>query len=153
MPSWGSSETYKDAFFYGSNNWCNTQIDDLWVDSEGKKTKKDPCPSGWRIPTYDELNALAKNYSWSTKDNQNGYYFVGEYTYIDGLPQVFFPAAGYHSYYYGSAANRCRLGYYWSSSPSPYSSYNASLLNFSSGDADMSYNSRADGYSVRCVQE
>ena len=151
MPSWGSSETYKDAFFYGSYNWCNTQIDDLWLDSEGKKTKKDPCPTGWRVPTYDELRTLSKNYSWSTKDNQSGSYFVGEYTYIEGLPQVFFPAAGYRIYYFGDAYGRGDDGYYWSSRPNDYGgSY---YLYFGSGSADMSNYSNALGSSVRCVQE
>ena len=150
MPSWGSSETYKDAFFYGSYNWCNQQIDDLWVDGEGKKTKKDPCPTGWRVPTYDELSALRKNYSWSAKDNQSDFYFVGEYTYIDGLPQVFFPAAGRRYYDYGSADRRGHYGYYWSSSPSSNRAY---YLFFSDGRADMNNGGiRASGYSVRCVQ-
>jgi uncharacterized protein (TIGR02145 family) len=150
MPSWGSSETYKDAFFYGSYNWCNTQIDDLWLDSEGKKTKKDPCPTGWRVPTYDELRTLSKNYSWSTKDNQSGSYFVGEYTYIEGLPQVFFPAAGYRIYYFGDAYGRGDDGYYWSSRPYRNSAY---YLYFRNGDADMNFDYRAYGYSVRCVQD
>lgn len=152
MPSWGSSETYKDAFFYGSDDWCNQQIDDLWVDSEGMKTKKDPCPTGWRVPTYDELYALSKNYSWSTKDTLSGSYFVGEYTYIDGLPQVFFPAAGCRYYSSGGKADRRgNYGRYWSSSPDGGGAYH---LNFYDGDAYMfSYSfGRADGYSVRCVQ-
>lgn len=148
MPSWGSSETYKDAFFYGPVDWCNQQIDDLWMDGEGKKTKKDPCPTGWRVPTYDELHALSKNYSWSTKDNQIGSYFVGEYTYIEGLPQVFFPAAGYRDYDV-DAYYRGYDGFYWSSRPSGAS---AGSLRFDSSDVYMFNHNRANGYSVRCVQ-
>ena len=150
MPIWGSSETYKDAFFYGSGDWCNQQIDDLWVDGEGKKTKKDPCPSGWRVPTYDELSALRMNYSWSTKDTQSGSYFVGEYTYIGGLPQVFFPAAGSRNYYGGSAVDRDNGGNYWSSRPNGNYAYG---LGFSDGGTRMGNNDSANGYSVRCVQE
>jgi uncharacterized protein (TIGR02145 family) len=150
MPSWGSSETYKDAFFYGSSNWCNQEIDDLWVDSEGKKTKKDPCPSGWRVPTYDELIALRANYSWSTKDNQSGSYFVGEYTYIDGLPQVFFPAAGERNFSNGNAYDRGSFGRYWSSKPG---GYGACYLSFYDGDTNVSSTHCANGNSVRCVQE
>lgn len=154
IPSWGSSETYKDAFFYGSSDWCNPQIDHLWMDSEGKKTQNDPCPDGWRIPTYDELNALIKNYSWSTKDNQNGSYFVGEYTYIEGLPQVFFPAAGYRYHYDGDASNRDFDGLYWSSRPSYYDINYAYSLGFGRSGASMNYfyYHRALGHSVRCVQ-
>lgn len=152
MPSWGSSETYKDAFFYGSPDWCNTQIDDLWVDSEGNKTKKDPCPTGWRVPTYDELAVLSDNFSSLTtnSEGQNGCYFVGEYTYIDGLPQVFFPAAGFRGDY-GSAEQRGYNGYYWSSRPD--SGDFAYSLSFDNDNAYMIYSGRVGGYSVRCVQE
>ena len=153
MPSWGSSETYKDAFFYDPPDWCNTRIDDLWVDSEGYKTKKDPCPTGWRIPTDDELAVLGDNFSsWTTNsEGQNGYYFVGEYTYIDGLPQVFFPAAGSLDYGSGNAYHRGNSGYYWSSGPSGSRAYH---LYFSSvGASSKSSDYRAYGYSVRCVQE
>ncbi|MBQ7811334.1 MAG: Ig-like domain-containing protein [Bacteroidales bacterium] len=153
MPSWGSSDTYKDAFFYNSYDWCNTQIDDPWVDSEGKKTGKDPCPTGWRVPTYAELSALCKNYSWLTKDNHAGCYFVGEYTYIEGLPQVFFPAAG-HRDFDGFARYRGYGGQYWSSRPSSAGAYYASYLDFDSRGANMSsFCQRAYGDSVRCVQE
>ena len=151
MPSWGSLETYKDAFFYGSYDWCNQRLDDLWVDSEGKKTKKDPCPSGWRVPTLSELAVLSSNYSsWTTNDNQKGYYFVGEYTYIENLPQVFFPAAGYRNYDIGIACYRGDCGNYWSSSPD---GSGANYLRFNSGGVGMDNFSRAYGYSVRCVQE
>ena len=151
MPSWGSSETYKDAFFYGPSDWCNQQIDDLWMDGEGKKTKKDPCPIGWRVPTNDELRTLSKNYSWSTKDNQSGSYFVGEYTYIEGLPQVFFPAAGLRGYGDGDASGRGNYGYYWSSSPNGDRAYGLTFL--SSYTNMRSDYCRAYGYSVRCVQD
>jgi uncharacterized protein (TIGR02145 family) len=94
---------------------------------------------------------LRKNYSWSVKDNQSGSYFVGEYTYIDGLPQVFFPAAGGRNYYDGNAKSRGGSGYYWSSRPLNLYAY---YLTFYNGYADMSYSGRrAYGYSVRCVQE
>ena len=149
MPSWGSSDTYKDAFFYNPYDWCNPKIDDLWVDSEGNKTKKDPCPTGWRVPTYDELNALSKNCSLAIKDYQFGSYFVGEYTYTDGLPQVFFPQAGYRDEY-GVERWRDSEGKYWSSTPGvDYAIY----LDVSGSFADVYEGSRACGYSVRCVQE
>ena len=150
VPSRGSSETYKDAFFYGPGDWCNQQIDDLWMDGEGKKTKKDPCPIGWRVPTNDELRTLSKNYSWSTKDNQSGSYFVGEYTYIEGLPQVFFPAAGYRYCGGGGVDGRGSRGFYWSSRPGSYGAY---YVNFHRSYADMGYGDRSGGYSVRCVQD
>ena len=162
-PSLGSSDTYKDAFFKVDGlggDWCDTQIDDLWVDSEGNKTKKDPCPTGWRVPTYDELAVLCDNFSsWTTNsEGQNGYYFVGECTYIDGLPQVFFPAAGSRDYSVSDVYDRGYYGFYWSSRPDDYDAYSANTLyffggNFYGGGVDMSAFARAYGFSVRCVQE
>lgn len=149
MPSWGSSDTYKDAFFYNPYDWCNPKIDDLWVDSEGNKTKKDPCPTGWRVPTYDELNALSKNCSSAIKDYHGGSYFVGEYTYTDGLPQVFFPCAGYRDEY-GVERWRNSEGKYWSSTSGGDS---AIILDVCGSFAGVYGASRACGYSVRCVQE
>lgn len=157
MPSWGSSEAYKDAFFYSIlGDWCNTEIDDLWVDSDGKKTKKDPCPTGWRVPTYDELAVLSDNFSsWTTNsEGQNGCYFVGEYTYIEGLPQVFFPAAGAldgRGIDDGDVEYRGYGGYYWSSRPIGGCVYG--LLFFDRSAYMNSTWGRAFGRSVRCVQE
>lgn len=150
-PSWGSSADHSDEFFYGSSNWCNQQIDDLWADSNGKTTK-DPCPEGWRVPTRDELESLSANYSSLTTDasEHNGRYFTGEYTYMDGIAQIFLPAAGYRTSYNGDVDGRNRYGYYWSSTSC---SSSAEGFNFNSGNVIMFSGGRANGYSVRCVQE
>lgn len=150
-PSWGSSADYSDEFFYGLSNWCNQQIDDLWADSNGKTTK-DPCPEGWRVPTRDELESLSANYSaWTTDASEhNGRYLTGEYTYMEGVAQIFLPAAGYRDYYGGSFCNRGGYGNYWSSTS--YISY-ANYLLLVSGNVGVNSYSRAGGFSVRCVQE
>jgi uncharacterized protein (TIGR02145 family) len=114
------------------------------------KTEYDPCPKGWRVPTYAELDKLINNYSsWLTVDGQEGRYFTGDYTYLDNAPQVFFPAAGFRLYTAGDARDRGNSGLYWSSRP-----YNnlAYRLIFGSSNG-MGINSRAYGDSVRCVQE
>ena len=157
MPSVGKSEEYADVFFTASESpydWCKAPNDALWnsgTEEASVKTETDPCPTGWRVPTYGELDELSDNYSqWTTNaDGQNGYYFVGEYTYIEDIPQVFFPAAGYR-YYNGDAGPRGSLGYYWSSKP--YDTY-AYYLYFSGGNVTMISYDRAYGYSVRCVQD
>ncbi|MBO7764292.1 MAG: Ig-like domain-containing protein [Bacteroidales bacterium] len=151
-PSWGSSvDHHAFEFFYGSYDWCNQQIDDLWADSNGK-TANDPCPEGWRVPTADELESLSTNYSAWTKDalGHNGYYFTGEYTYMEGIPQVFLPTAGYRSYYTGNVNDRGEYGDYWSSTSHDS---NALYLFFRQGRVDMSNYYRGNGHSVRCVQE
>ena len=158
MPSVAQSGENKDKFYYASespNNWSKVQQDDLWnsgTESAPVKTKYDPCPEGWRVPTYGELDELDNNYSsWTTDDNgQSGRWFSGPNSYTATVPRVFLPAAGYRDYYDGSAANRGYYGGYWSSGP--YGT-GADRLGFRSSDVYIYIYYRAGGYSVRCVQE
>ena len=157
MPSVAQSEENSNKFYYNSvspNDWSKVQKDDLWnsgTESTPVKTKYDPCPEGWRVPTYAELYRLRNSCSsFMTVGGQEGRYFCGDYTYLDNAPQVFFPAAGYRRYSDGYARRRGYDGYYWSSRP--YSS-TAHYLYFCDGYTGMYDSSRrADGYSVRCVQ-
>ena len=153
----GQKENYSNTFFTASEypyDWMTPRNDNLWnsgTEEDPVKTKYDPCPEGWRVPTYAELDRLNNSYSsFMTVGDQKGRYFCGDYTYLDSAPQVFFPAAGSRSYDDGNADNRGNKGLYWSSMPS---SRNAHLLNFNSSSVSMSGTSRALGFSVRCVQE
>lgn len=136
-------------------DWLAPQEGDLWNDgTEGipVKTQYDPCPDGWRVPTYAELDALSDYYVYNSTNSagQKGNKFYGRYRQQDDAPSVFFPYAGYRNYS-GNAYDREGYGYYWSSRP--YGT-NAGYLYFnSSGYIGMYYDSRAYGYSVRCVQE
>ena len=116
------------------------------------KTEYDPCPTGWRVPTYAELDKLINNYSsWLTVDGQEGRYFTGDYTYLDNAPQVFFPAAGSRYSDVGRVYDRGYNGNYWSSRP--YSTGALSLY-VDRSNVYMGYSDgRAYGSSVRCVQE
>ena len=152
-------EKYSNTFFTNSSSpydWVSPQDDELWnsgTESAPVKTKYDPCPTGWRVPTYAELDGLSNNYSsWTTVDGQKGRYFTGDYTYLADAPQVFFPAAGHRGSNDGDAGQRGGNGNYWSSLPTITS--NAHFLDFSSMNTCMNFLvSRAVGHSVRCVQE
>ena len=157
----GQSENNKNVFYTCPDypyDWLYSQNDALWnsgTEESPVKTEYDPCPEGWRVPTYNELNELQQNYSnWTTNEvGQTGCWFSGPSTYSSEVAQVFFPAAGCRDYYYGNAGSRGNGGCYRSSSPSNYygGAYN---LGFSSGSARMDYDdARANGYSVRCVQD
>ena len=155
MPSVAQSEENKDKFYYvsSSSDWCSSQDNKSWnsgSESAPVKTEYDPCPEGWRVPTYAELDELSNNYSsMTTADNgQIGRWFSGPNSYTASVPQVFFPAAGYR-YGDGSALPRGSRGGYWSSRPS--GAYACGLY-FDGSSVDMGDNSRATGYSVRCVQ-
>ena len=117
------------------------------------KTEYDPCPEGWRVPTYAELSELCGNRSsWTENDlGQSGYWFSGPSSYSSEAAQVFFPAAGFHYCINGAAHVRGYLGYYWSSSPD----YDLGTYSLHFGDSytAIERNFRAQGYSIRCVQE
>ncbi|MBO7321568.1 MAG: Ig-like domain-containing protein [Bacteroidales bacterium] len=160
MPSVGKSEESTDVFFTASESpydWCKVPNGALWnsgTEEAPVKTDTDPCPAGWRVPTYEELSKLNQNSLWATNDEgQKGRFFCGEYTFIEGAPSVFFPAAGKRDCSDGGAGYRGLRGHYWSSRPNNLSAYYASPLFFHDGWAIMTYYTRADGFSVRCVQE
>ena len=157
----GQDASMADYFFTGYG-WIETPDYPMWnsgTEDSPVKTVNDPCPNGWRVPTYGELNALQTEYSeWTSKDNQIGLYFRGaSVTVYDTAPlvkdkvQVFFPAAGFLGIICNASGrgNDSYDGHYWSSKPSSYDG--AYGLSFG-GSADMIGYSQACGCSVRCVQ-
>jgi uncharacterized protein (TIGR02145 family) len=133
--------------------WNNTIAPDgTWGTSDPWKTKTtyDPCPAGWRVPTSAELTALlGGNLSPSlvSYNSQFGAWFNG--TNNPGTTGVFLPAAGDRGSY-GSAYSRGEDGYYWSSTPNNDYAY---YLYFFFGFAEVNFNHRAYGLSVRCVRD
>ena len=156
----GQHESKSNVFFTSTEelnyDWLYPQDSKLWdsgPESAPVKTEYDPCPEGWRVHTYAELAELNNNYSsWTTDDKgQSGRWFSGPNSYTATGPRVFFPAAGFRNCLGGSAGNRGYRGYYWSSRP--YST-DAHILTFHSSNVGMSGSGRrANGFSVRCVQE
>jgi len=121
-----------------------------------------PCPAGWRVPTYDELNALlggakksdlgglqTDTRTGSSTYNMSGLFFDGTTT-PKPTNGVFLPAAGNRGSSSGNTYDRGSGGYYWSSA---VDGNKARYLKFGSSSAYMGSNYRANGYSVRCVQE
>ena len=150
----GNHKSKADVFYNVTKDWVDPQNSTLWnsgTEDDPVKTEYDPCPEGWRVPTYAELNALKANQSsWTTNDGQNGYWFSGSASYSESVSCVFFPAAGYRYYSDGYAYERGNYGRYWSSRP--YSNDAAYLLHFYSGGVGILSYARAFGFSVRCVQ-
>jgi uncharacterized protein (TIGR02145 family) len=154
----GQSKDNENKFYYNSSSpwdWCDTPYDNLWnsgTEDNPVKTEYDPCPSGWRVPTYAELEGLIENYSsWTTdKNGQSGYWFSGASSYTETVPQVFFPAVGALHHLDGRTTSRGTYGGYWSSCPdgtlSKYLTFLSNIL------VSPSSYERACGNSVRCVQ-
>ena len=106
--------------------------------------------TGWRMPTYDELNELKNNctVTWTTQNGVNGRLFTGP-----NGNSIFLPAAGYRndSVLYNAGSS----GYYWSSSLYTGGPYLARDLSFGSDGYDMGDCGRHCGQSVRpvCVSQ
>ena len=158
----GQSENQAGKFYTASSkpsDWLSSSDDLLWnsgTEDNPKKTAYDPCPEGWRIPTYAELESLGSNMSSLTTENGIfGCWFTGSQAYSTSVPRVFLPLAG-HRTNSGEAKERCRDGYYWSSGTrynSAYKLYYAYELVVYDGSVQMFDHYRSYGNSVRCVLE
>ena len=158
----GQSSDNASKFYYGLDNpydWLDYQNDNLWnsgTEALPVKTEYDPCPSGWRVPTDAELEALVQNFSDMTSNaaGQYGYWFSGDVPYSEQAQSVFFPAAGYRDRDGADGYSRGRglYGEYWSSCPYTHI-YHSGELSFSGGGVNVSSYYRAGGCAVRCVKE
>jgi len=125
-------------------DWRTPQDDNLWGVA---KTANDPSPTGWRVPTHEELESLANEtyvtHEWTTKNGINGYRFTDKAT----GNTLFLPAAGERNPNSSTLIYAGMVGSYWGSSVT-----GAYYLSFFSGTVDPSYY-RAAGRSLRCVAE
>ncbi len=119
---------------YTSKNWNDIS------DSEGK-TFFDPCPEGWRLPTKAEYSDFSTTtFTWDATNY--GRTYNGNW----------FPAAGCRNVSDGSMVNVGSYGSYWSAAP--YNEFSGYDLYFGYGGVNPAgYDNRANGFSVRCVQE
>lgn len=153
-------------------NWLAPEEYTLWnagTEEEPVKSKYDPCPDGWRVPTITELEYISTMYH-IYKDGVSNIILHGLYTYSEDVPQVVFPVSGYRkidattSYLYGDYSyreTRNDYGKYWASS---VYSYLTVISTYSYGNWQVDAYTRrdhhdlrdvklAEAYSVRCVQE
>ena len=127
----------------------NYAPDDSWSDTS--KTASDPCPTGYRVPTYSQWDGVLDNNTqstvgtWSTDDtNYSSARFFGN--------DLMLSAAGYRFLGRGSLYHRGGSGTYWSSTHGT-SNYAWSLNFYSSYATTYSSSDRRNGFSVRCVAE
>jgi uncharacterized protein (TIGR02145 family) len=115
-------------------DWRSPQNDNLW---QGVNGVNNPCPSGYRVPTNIELDL--ERTSWS-QNNSTGAFNSPLKLPLSGFR---FGADGFLGYV-GS------IGDYWSSSADGTDAW---ALSFLSGNAFMLSNSKAFGFSVRCIKD
>ena len=125
------------AGWYGDKNPAATDAKE--------KSFFDPCPAGYRVPTYDEWQGVLNNNTrtWISAGVNSGY-MIGSF--------LFLPAAGYRSSGTGTLSDRGMYGEYWSSRMRMDDATFAYRLYFYIADAAMS-DSRARrlGNSIRCI--
>jgi len=118
----------------GNNDWRSPQKDNLW---QGVNGINNPCPNGFRIPTKAEWEA--ERASWSSNDSTGAF-----------ASPLKLPVAGNRYYINGSISYVGSYGFYWSGTVD--GSY-ALRLSFGSSDTTTNYNGRANGSSVRCLND
>jgi uncharacterized protein (TIGR02145 family) len=115
-------------------DWLTVQDDTRWQTAAGVNN---PCPSGFRIPTETEFNNERLAF---TSNNAAGAY----------ASLLKLPVAGYRLFSNGTLSDVGSSGNYWSST---VSGTRARRLYFSSSNAAMGNNLRANGFSVRCIKD
>ncbi|MCT4056992.1 hypothetical protein HZQ16_18070 [Elizabethkingia anophelis] len=153
---WGANTNEAGSYYSQSDDQSNSgtisgwnstdKADGSW--SDVSKTANDPCPSGYRVPTKAQWQAVIDNNTASYigsnwADSPTNY---GTGVKLGSL--LFLPAAGYRSSATGTLYRRGSYGYYWSSSGA---TSNASSLRFNSSSVSAINYSRPSGFSVRCV--
>ena len=110
-------------------DWRNPQNDNLW---QGVNGINNPCPSGYSLPTYAELDQ--ESVSWNSQDEAGAF-----------ASALKLPVAG--SFGTGDDGKH---GYYWSST---VSSTTAFILDFDSSIDNLYAFQRGNGFSVRCIKD
>jgi hypothetical protein len=133
------------------DNWLYPADAALWGGASYGATKTifDPCPAGWRVPSWNKTSSSASpwiglgTYNASTYWSTNGF----QWTTTPGIG--FWPATGYRNLSSGNLAGAGTLGYYLSAKIS------CGFMAISSGTVNLasSRSSLPRGSSVRCVQE
>ena len=136
--SLSTSNTPGNSLFILNNSvpvdWRSPQNNNLW---QGVNGLNNPCPSGYRLPTENELNA--ERASWNS-DNS-----IGAFS-----SPLKFTLAGRRRYQDGALYDIGTWGNVWTSTVDANGLSRGS--NYYSSASGMFMDGRASGYSVRCIK-
>ncbi len=145
------------------SGWLNSSDATLWGIP---KTKYDPCPKGWRVPTENEYKSLGVGVDNSTHCapgddkltpyGQSGRWFGKDHSNAsieNSKNNIFLSYAGARLNN-NNVLDRDLVGYYWSSTPFENASqYLILYKNEKSEEVAINSSSRADAFSIRCVED
>jgi uncharacterized protein (TIGR02145 family) len=120
-------------------DWLITENPNLW---QGASAINNPCPTGFRLPTFSELDA--ERMSWS----ENG--LIGAFA-----SPLKLPISGGRNGTDGSLLLVGLNGVYWSGTVggNTMSGYDGQYLNFISGGANIGSLYRSWAFAVRCIKD
>ena len=139
-----NNDSNYDWYYTGSSSTDNTR----W---QSEKTIYDPCPAGWRVPDGGGNGVWNKaGFDDQGYDSSNEGMLFGS-----GIssPATWYPASGHRSNSdFGPFHGVGSLGYYWS--VTPYGNFAYGLyFDYDGYVGPTLIDDRADGQSVRCLQE
>jgi hypothetical protein len=130
--------------------WPATGTVTGWNSSVPGSWGLDPSPSGWRVPTIDEINSLLESdkvsFSWIQVNGVFGRLF----TDLNNSNTLFLPAVGRRRYEDGTLDQAGTLGYYESSTANGSGCFVIIVSATANGTAG--YIERNFGYSVRSLR-
>ncbi|MBR1574879.1 MAG: Ig-like domain-containing protein [Bacteroidales bacterium] len=145
-----SPAIYKnDWIVNGDNHFWNSGTED-----NPQKTIYDPCPDGWRVPTYKELDALCKNRYYEA--GEGGVWVSGSIPYSsDLLEKVFLPSSGarWRDGYFFSISFSGLWGAYWTSKAYDNGAVGHVVLISTTYGFSRPDIYRANSCTIRCVHE
>lgn len=126
---------------------------DVWLDTE--KTATDPCPSGFRVPTDQQMTDMVNNTSHSTIGTfvNNPSNFGSAMVFSNGVDKMTLPANGYRISIDGQLRARGGFGHYWTSTAEPTSDPSKSLYFKIDSPTIGEGNVRSYAFSIRCIRE
>lgn len=163
----GESKEMEDVYIVASQingDWLDIRNDALWRNGTSDspiKTQYDPCPSGWRIPTHNEMKSLITNHSKCVLfEGVKGYWFSGLEAYEESAQAVFFPIIYSLCYYANEVSDGLKLSpgsnpIYWTLDIQDQSGKGGmgGAMTFRENELRMGHFYKIVAGSVRCVKE